>query len=83
MWTTDWPKEIGYYWFYGSYLNFLGRRTYENLHFVKVQKVGPDTFAYFDMMDEQMLHPDLPTGKTKEGYGAQGHWQPVELPTPP
>ena len=73
MWTSDWPRKSGFYWFYGKCfrdrVGALDRKS--EMFFVKVRKIS-NGFAY--VTDGHFI------GKEE---GAVGQWTPAEVPNPP
>ena len=68
-WTSKWPTEPGYYWFYGWCFN--DRDGPANLHYVEVFKIANGIAR---VTDGHFLY---------EREGGEGIWRPVELPEIP
>lgn len=69
MWTSEWPTEQGYYWFYGWC--FCHRDRPPGFHCVEVYRTAIG-FRY--ATGGHFLY---------ETEGASGIWQPVKLPNLP
>jgi hypothetical protein len=69
MWTREWPKVAGKYWFYGWC--FRDRHQQAKLHYVEV-KQGSNSLFY--VTNGHFLY------KSEGGYG---YWREVDLPDLP
>ena len=67
-WSTTWPTEIGYYWFFGV----CWRGDAPELCFVKVRRTSNDALVY--ITNGHFLW---------RSEGANGFWQPAVLPELP
>ena len=72
-WTQEWPKEPGYYWFYGRRFRTTHLKQEDNsIYFVEVFISSNKSPVY--ICSGNFL---------SKGGGAEGWWTRAELPDPP